>query len=85
MCGRTEAGVAPDVYGLLRLSGEEGGTVETMMGGHGRFYLENMPPGRYRAAVESCGAIAQCALQVPVTQAGVMDLGEVVRAYGGGE
>lgn len=73
-------------FGILRLSG--GGDVfEAPLGGSGRYYFEDLPPGRYRAEVERAGAvIARCVLEVPgLREAGIAPLGDLVCGPGGTE
>lgn len=58
----------------LRLQGA-GGTRETRVGSSGRFYLEDLAPGAYRAELQfDSGLRAECMLQVPVASPGIVRL-----------
>lgn len=74
---RDAGGTRPAAFGLLHLE-HAGSTYTSPLGAGGRFYFEQLPPGRHRARVESEGAIAECAIEVPAAQAaGIHDLGIV--------
>lgn len=72
-------GVRPTSFGLLRLRRDDA-VVEAPIGGTGRYYFEDLAPGRYQAEVEREGAIlARCALEVPEQRAaGIARLGDLV-------
>ena len=74
---RGDEGVRPAAFGSVHL--EHAGTrYDSPLGAGGRFYFEQLPPGRHKARVASEGASAVCTIEVPVAQAaGIHDLGIV--------
>ncbi|WP_147652942.1 fimbria/pilus outer membrane usher protein [Vulcaniibacterium gelatinicum] len=70
-------------YGRLRVRAADTGAelAETPLGGSGRYYLDGLAPGRYRAEVlDDAGAVAAvCLLSVPTPGATpVAELGELI-------
>jgi len=57
------------------LAGRE---VESPIGRGGEFYLENVPPGRYRAVVEFGDAGGEFTMVIPESQASVIKLGTIL-------
>ena len=74
---RDESGAHPATYGTLRLELDDQ-QHRSPLGSEGRFYFEQLPPGRYRATAVSDGARAQCMIDVPKPdKPGIVDLGVV--------
>ena len=73
-----EAGVerAP-AYGELTVTGPGGVKQISPIGGDGGFYFENLPPGRYPAAVEHKEAVCRFTLVVPSSKSAFVNLGIV--------
>jgi len=53
------------------------GKPSSPIGRRGEFYLENIPPGRYRAVVHSSAGDCQMTLQIPKSSANVVKLGDL--------
>jgi outer membrane usher protein len=62
-------------YGELTVTVPDGRTQASPVGGDGGFYLENLSPGRYPAAVEHREAVCRFTLVVPVSQSAFVNLG----------
>ena len=74
---RSDGDTRPAAFGTLRLE-RDGAEHRSPLGAEGRFYFEQLPPGRYRARADSDGAHAQCTIEVPApTAPGIVDLGTV--------
>ncbi|TYT26282.1 fimbrial biogenesis outer membrane usher protein [Luteimonas viscosa] len=74
---RDAQGTRPVAFGLLQLE-HEGAEHRSPLGSEGRFYFERLPPGRYRASVDSDGARAWCRIEIPPPSgAGIRDLGVI--------
>ncbi len=74
---------ASPAYGELTLVA--GGRVAVSpIAGDGRFYLQNVAPGRHPARVEYADGECMFELEVPASSAAQMDLGEVRCRHGGG-
>lgn len=59
----------PATFGVLRLRRGDR-VIEAPLGGSGRYYFEDLEPGRYQAEVERDGAaVASCVLEVPESRA----------------
>ena len=52
-------------------------SVEAVVGRHGEFYLEDVPPGTYEAQVEFPNIVCRATLQIPTTEESFVGLGEV--------
>lgn len=69
--------VAAAEYGVLRLPGVDGGH-ESLVGGDGRFYFEQLPPGRHAGRLDGDAGRARCELEVPISAvAGTVRLGGI--------
>lgn len=80
---REGATTRPAGYGAMILRGD-GKTYESVLGGGGRFYFEDLPPGEYAVEVESGGRRARCTLALPTqAEAGIAELGELTCPVGG--
>lgn len=64
-------------YGELTATGPGGVPQISPVGGDGSFYLENLPPGRYPAAVEHKEAVCRFTLAVPESSSAFVNLGTV--------
>lgn len=74
---RSDGDARPAAFGTLRLQ-RDGAEHRSPLGAEGRFYFEQLPPGRYRASADSGGARAQCSIEVPAPAGpGILDLGVV--------
>jgi outer membrane usher protein len=62
-------------YGELTVTGPDGVRQISPVGGDGGFYLENLSPGRYPAAVEYKEAVCPFTLVVPVSPSAFVNLG----------
>lgn len=68
-------------YGVMQLTRLASSTAEeaardVLLGSRGRYYVEDLPAGRYAVHVESATRTAVCTLEVPAsTSSGVLDLG----------
>ncbi len=64
-------------FGELTVTGPGGEAQASPVGGDGAFYLEDLPPGRYPAAVESKESVCRFTLAVPVSPSAFVNLGTV--------
>ena len=64
-------------YGELTVTGPDGVPQISPVGGDGGFYLENLSPGRYPAAVEHKEAVCKFTLVVPASPSAFVNLGTV--------
>jgi len=64
-------------YGELTVTGPDGKAQVSPIGGDGAFYLENLPPGRYPAAVEHKEAVCRFTLVVPASTSAFVKIGAV--------
>lgn len=64
-------------YGELTLAGDAG-TFRGPVGRGGEIYLENVPPGEYRAAVELEGRTCRARITIPASDEIILRLGDVV-------
>ncbi len=62
-------------YGELTVTGPAGVPQTSPLGGDGGFYLENLSPGRYPAAVEHKEAVCRFTLVVPMSSSPFVNLG----------
>ncbi len=62
-------------YGELTVTGPDGVPQASPVGGDGAFYLENLSPGRYPAAVEHKEAVCRFTLVVPASPSAFVNLG----------
>lgn len=62
-------------YGELTVTGSDGKKQISPVGGDGGFYLENLSPGRYPAAVEYKEAVCRFTLVVPASASSFVNLG----------
>lgn len=62
-------------YGELTVTGPDGVPQISPVGGDGGFYLENLSPGRYPAAVEHKEAVCRFTLVVPASGSAFVNLG----------
>ncbi len=80
---REGAATLPAEYGAMTVRGG-GRTYESVLGGGGRFYFEDLPPGEYEIEVESGERLARCILVLPAqAEPGIADLGELACPVGG--
>ena len=83
------AGDAPALAGPRALDAlvtveTAGGPLETWLGQDGQFYIEGLEPGSYRVRVVTGEDACEAALDVPATEAPVVQVGEVACAPAGG-
>jgi outer membrane usher protein len=64
-------------YGELTVTGPDGKAQLSPVGGDGGFYLENLPPGRYPAAVEQMETVCRFTLVVPASTSAFVKIGTV--------
>src|SRR5690606_13157 len=69
--------VRPAAFGRVQLRHGDA-SHDSPLGADGRFYFEQLPPGRHDATVHSDGRRAQCAIDIPApAQPGIVELGEI--------
>ncbi|HVI59781.1 MAG TPA: fimbria/pilus outer membrane usher protein [Luteimonas sp.] len=74
---RDASGARPAEFGTLRLE-RDGSGQDSPLGAEGRFYFEQLQPGRYQAIADSGGMRAQCTIDVPAaSEPGILDLGTI--------
>jgi outer membrane usher protein len=76
---RDDGGAGSEAAGDRAWLDAPAGRIEAPLGRGGRFYLEDLGPGRHAVRVDGANGNWNCLVDIPRTQpAGIIDLGEIV-------